>query len=191
MNSGTAPASGGPITGRSRGDTAAIAIAVALVALVGGIGVLWIATSLPYPLGTYCPFPSGPIFSLSSPNMESLYPTNASVGSSHWYNFSFAHCAPSNMTVDDLTFRVLNESRGVSVDGLTFTLGHFGGGVIATGNGSSDGWTSGGDDRVPVTGILTVSGSIPLGCDSLSAFSLGNAVSSGISFGPNPSTSCQ
>jgi hypothetical protein len=133
---------------KSRRKWVVISIAVLLVA--ASIG------SLDYLLTChgYCPGKiDGVIFGVNSTGYFST-------GSAYWYNFTFEHQIPLNLTVSQLTFSVRNISDGPPGSNITgvhnFTLEYSNMTRFAVENASSGAWTVGSGLLVPRLGSFSV-----------------------------------
>lgn len=149
----------------------AVTLMIALVILATVLGSLTVFVINPFQC-RHCP--ASWIFGLSDES-------NSSRGSIHWYNFTFQHDAPSNMTAQQLSFSVWSTSCGPLAGLRQFVLAFASGPVFAIQNASSGVWTSGGSALLPASGLLSVVFNVNVTGGWLIAYYGGHAVSTEVS----------
>ncbi len=112
-------------------------------------------------------------FGLASPNGESPYPTNSTSGGLWWYNFSFVHCAPTNVAVTWVVFETVGPTCSPEAAALSYELTNASHAPMATENATTLTWSGHSSTLLPASGFLVETARADLSGDLLLVFAGG------------------
>ena len=160
-------------------------VTLVVAALVLGPALIFLVPGLsPFAPRPSCPVASGAIFTLTSPDGPGPYPMSWTNGSVWGYEFSFVHCAPSDVNATWLAFQTVGPACTPATGVISFLLADAQRQPLATENATSLAWTGNVSAALPATGYLTETSTHSLSGDLLLLFVGGSVETAGYdSFG--------